>query len=96
MVRNTATDLVKGLRYKLQMTKIPIEGPTHMCVDNLSLAPMFCRPKRTLKKKSNSISYHCVRENVATNVLKISCIATDLNLADMLTQVQTGPARIGL
>jgi hypothetical protein len=44
------------------------------------------RPERTLKKKSNSIAYHFVRENVAAGVIKIKHITKDLNLADMLTK----------
>jgi hypothetical protein len=89
----TATDLVKGLRYKLQMMGIMIEGPAHMCVDNMSVAHNYSRPESTLKKKSNSITYHYVRENVAAKVLKITYIATDLNLADMLTKAQAGPVQ---
>jgi hypothetical protein len=87
----TATDLVKGIRYKLQMMGIPIEGPAHMCVDNMSVVHNSSRPESTLKKKSNSIAYHYVRENVAAKVLEIAHLATDLNLADMLTKTQAGP-----
>ena len=89
----TATDLIKGLRYKLRMMGVPIEGPTHVCVDNASVVANSTRPESTLKKKSNSIAYHYVRENVAAGVIKIVYIHTDLNLADMFTKIQAGPVR---
>jgi hypothetical protein len=40
-----------------------------------------------LKKKSNSIAYHAVREAVAMKEILISYINTDLNVADILTKV---------
>jgi hypothetical protein len=72
----TATDLVKELRYKLAMMGILLDGPAHMCADNMSVVHDTCRPESTLKKKSNSISYHYVQENVTAKVIKIVYIAT--------------------
>jgi hypothetical protein len=89
----TATDLVKGLRYKLAMMGIPLDGPAHMCVDNMSVVHNTSRPESTLKKKSNSIAYHYVQENVAAKVIKIVYIATKLNFVDMLTKPHAGIER---
>jgi hypothetical protein len=50
-------------------------------------------PASMLKKKSNSIAYHFVRESVAAGWIKIGYENTKSNLADMLTKVQTGPER---
>lgn len=88
-----ATDLVKGLRYKLRMMGIPIDGPTHMRVDNMSVVHNSTVPESVLKKKSNSIAYHYVRENVAARVLKIGYESSETNIADMLTKIQAGPVR---
>jgi hypothetical protein len=49
-----------------------------------------------LKKKSNSIAYHYVRENVAAGVIEIVFISSKDNLADMLTKTQAGPVRKAL
>lgn len=89
----TATDLVKGLRYKLRMMGIPISGPCHMRVDNQSVVNNSTIPESVLKKKSNSIAYHFVRENVAAGVIKIGYEESSSNLADMLTKIQCGPER---
>ena len=47
-------------------------------------------PASQLKKKSNSIAYHYVREPCAAGVCGISCIPTQDNLADMFTKFQPG------
>ena len=50
-----------------------------------------------LKKKSNLIAYHYVREKSAADVCGIRGDEwTDTNLADMLTKVQPGPKRAAL
>ena len=53
-------------------------------------------PESQLKKKSNSIAYHFVRQQVAADVGRISYEPTDTNLADMLTKVQSGTKRYEL
>lgn len=93
MALKTATDLVKGLRYKLRMMGIPIEGPAHIKVDNMSVFNNATKPESVLKKKSNSIAYHYVRENVAAGVIRIGWEPSETNLADMLTKTQSGPTR---
>jgi hypothetical protein len=67
----TSTDLVKVLRYKLRMMGIPLDVPAHKCVDNISVVHNSSKPESTLKKKSNSIAYHYVRENGAAKAIKI-------------------------
>lgn len=86
-----ATEIVKGLRYKLRMMGIPIDGPTHMCVDNESVVKNTTAPESVLRKKSISIAYHFVRENVAAGLIKIGYESTTTNLADMLTKILSGP-----
>ena len=84
---------MKGLRYKLRMMGIPIEGPAHIKVDNMSVFNNASKPESVLKKKSNSIAYHYVRENVAAGVIRIGWEPSETNLADMLTKTQSGPTR---
>jgi hypothetical protein len=55
------TDIIKGLRYKIRMMGIPLDGPTHVRVDNMSVVNNTTVPESVLRKKSNSIAYHFVR-----------------------------------
>lgn len=87
------TEIVKGLRYKLCMMGIPLDGPTHMRVDNESVVKNTSFPESMLRKKSNSIAYHFVRESVAGGVIKIGYETSATNLADMLTKLQSGTER---
>jgi hypothetical protein len=51
------------------------------------------KPGSVLKKKSNSIAYHYVQENVAANVIRVGEEPSSTNLADILTKTQSGPTR---
>jgi hypothetical protein len=42
-----------------------VERPTYFFGDNMSVIMNISIPESVLKKKSNSIAYHCVREAVA-------------------------------
>jgi hypothetical protein len=46
-----------------------------------------------LKKKSNAISYHFVREAVASHILRMAYEESKSNNADILTKPQTGLER---
>ena len=86
-------ELLLGLRYKVRMMGIPLDGYAHIKVDNMSVVKNTSVPESQLKKKSNSIAYHFVRQQVAADVGRISYEPTDTNLADMLTKVQSGAKR---
>ena len=58
-------EAVRGLRYKLRMIGVQISGPTYVYGDNMSVIHHTQGPESTLRKKSNSICYHAVRESVA-------------------------------
>jgi hypothetical protein len=64
--KKVATEMCRGLRYKLRMMGIPLDGLGYMYCDNNSVVCNTTMAESTLKKKSNSITYHCVREAVAT------------------------------
>ena len=55
-------EYIRGLRYKLRMMGIPVEGLTYIYGDNQSVLANTTIPDSTLKKKSQSIAYHYVRE----------------------------------
>ena len=83
----------RGLRYKLRMMGVPLDGPTYVYADNMSVLHNTTTPESTLKKKSNAIAYHLVREAVAMDEMIMGYIRSDENLADILTKVLPGGER---
>ena len=53
-------EYIRGLRYKLCMMGIAINGPAYVFGDNKSVLVNSSKPTSVLKKKSNSIAYHLV------------------------------------
>lgn len=84
---------LRGLRYKLRMMGVPLSGPSYVYGDNMSVIRNTQKPESTLKKKSNSICYHAVREAVASGELLTAHIRTHDNCADLLTKVLSGGKR---
>ena len=89
----TAVELIEGLRYKLRMMGVPLEGTAQVFADNMSVVHNCSNPASQLKKKSNSIAYHYVRERAAMDVVSVAYVKTSENLADMLTKTQPGAVR---
>ena len=80
------TEYVRGLRYKLRMLGIPVSGPAYLFGDNQSVLWNATCPDSILKKKSNSIAYHFVREGTARGEWRITYVSTHMNVADLLTK----------
>ena len=79
-------EYIKGLRYKLRMLGVPVEDPCYVYGDNQSVLANVTNPDSVLKKKSNSIAYHYVREGVARKEWCMSYINTKNNPADILSK----------
>jgi hypothetical protein len=84
---------LRGLRYKIRMMGIPLSGPLYIYGDNKFQVPNSSRPESTLKKKCNSICYHAIRELVAMCDTLLMHIRTGENLADFLTNTNSGTKR---
>jgi len=80
-------EYLRGLRYKLRMMGIPCEGPSYIQGDNQSVLANTTIPDSTLKKKSQSIAYHFVREGAARDEWRTTYISTHENEADLLTKL---------
>ena len=80
----------RGLRYKLRMMGVQLSGPTFIYGDNMSVIHNTQRPESCLRKKSNSICYHAVRESVAMDESRTTHISTHDNPADICTKVVPG------
>ena len=80
------TDYVCGLRYKLRMLGIPCEGCTFVYGDNQSVLYNTSIAESKMKKKSQGIAYHFVREGCARNEWRTSYVSTHSNPVDLLTK----------
>ena len=80
-------EYIRGLRYKLRMMGIPVIGPALIYGDNQSVLYNSSIPDSTLKKKSQSIAYHFVREGAARDEWRTAYVSTQENPADLLTKV---------
>ena len=61
---NTGVETLRGMRNKLRMMGVPLTGLTFVYGNKMSVIYNTSQPKSTLKKKSNSICYHAMREAV--------------------------------
>ena len=78
-----AVELIEGLRYKLRMFGIPIDGPTNVYCDNNSVVINSSKPESTLKKKHNAITYHRVREAIVAKTIHVAKDNSSTNIADI-------------
>jgi len=81
-----ATELLEGLRYRLRMMGIPLQGTTNTFCDNDSVVKNVSDPTSTLTKKHNAIAYHKLRESVAARTQRIAHEPGRFNLSDVLTK----------
>ena len=84
---------LRRIRYKLRMMGIEISGPTYIYGDNISVVHNTSKHEPVLKKKSNSICYHFVREAVSMKECLTTHVPTLKNWADLLTKVISGKKR---
>jgi hypothetical protein len=80
----------RGLRYKLRMMGVALSGPTYVYGDNMYVVHNTQWPESVLKKKSNSICYHAVRESAAMGESIIGHVPSVDNPADICTKVVPG------
>ena len=82
-----AVELIKGLRYRLRMFGVPLEGPASIYCDNEAVFKNMSTPTSVLSKKMHAISYHFCREAVASGVCRVAKEDTNTNLSDLFTKV---------
>ena len=76
VVLKTGLEAVRGIWYKLRMMGVPLDSPTYVYVDNMSVVHDTQCPESTLNKKSNSICYHFARKCAATGEAMIGHVPT--------------------
>ena len=83
-------ETLRELWYKLRMMGVSLSGPSFMYGDNMSVIHNTQRPESMLRKKSNSICYHAVRESVAMGESMTAHVSTHQNPADICTKFLPG------
>ncbi|KAL7472588.1 hypothetical protein ACHAXS_013574 [Conticribra weissflogii] len=61
----TGVEALCGIRYKLRMMGIPIDGATHIYGDSMYVINNTLKPESLLKKKNNAVCYYTVCESIA-------------------------------
>jgi hypothetical protein len=87
LTAKVATETIRGLRYKLWMVRVPIDSHTFFFGDNMSVITHISIPESVLKKKSNSIAYHCVCEAIAMSEILPAYVNSKLNTSNILMKV---------
>ena len=88
---------LRGICYKLQMMGVSVDGPLYIYGDNMSVINNMQKPESVLRKKSNSICYHAIRESVAMGESLTAHVATTDNYANLATKTITNkPKRVHL
>ena len=95
MAMKACCECLRGHKHRLQMMGTPCEGPSHVCGDDQSVLCNTTMPDSTLKKKSQSIAYHLIREGVARDEWRTTHANTLLNEVDLLTKTLSGEKRKG-
>ena len=80
-------EYLRGLRYKLRMMGIPVNAPAYIFGDNQSVLCNTTMPDITLKKKTNYICYHLIREGAARDEWRTAYVNTHDNEEDLLTKL---------
>ena len=90
MVMMACSECLRGHRCRIQMMKTRCEGPSNVCGDNQLVLCNTTMLDSSLKKKSQSIAYHLMREDVARNEWRTTYASTLLIKADLLMKTLSG------
>jgi Reverse transcriptase (RNA-dependent DNA polymerase) len=82
----TCVDQIVDLRSYLRYLGVPVNGYSYMIVDNKTVIDGATFPHAKLHKRHNALSFHRVREAVASDMLKSFFIDGEFNPADILSK----------
>ena len=88
--------MIEGLRYKLRMFGVTINGPADEFCDNKSLVTNVSIPSSVLNKKHNFIFYHRFREAYTDGTIRVGWISGEYNKSDISTKTTIPVCRSGL
>ena len=82
----TAAQQIMDLRLMLRYLGVPVHGKTFMFGDNESVVKSGSIPHSKLSKRHNALSYHFVRQAIASGMLRFGHIPGECNAADILSK----------
>ena len=82
----TAIQQIAALRITLQYLGVPIADSSYLFGDNESVVTSSTIPHSMLSKRHHGLSYHYVREAVASRMVEFHHIPGTLNPADILSK----------
>lgn len=85
-----AVECAISLRYVLRCMGIPVIQPTNLYGDNLGVMQSATIPDSDLKKKHVAVSYHFVREAVASKIINAYWVRSYENYSDICTKALGG------
>ena len=81
-----AVEQIAALRLTLRYLGVPVEGRSYMFGDNESVVTSGTVPHSALKKRHCALSYHRVREAIASDMLDFIHMRSEDNPADILSK----------
>ena len=82
-----AVEHVIALRFKLRMFGLNVKEYTCIWSDNEAVVNNSSIPSRALNKKHNAVSFHMVREVVASGAARVAHVSGIHNPADLFTKI---------
>ena len=86
MAGHVAIELIMEYYYKLHMLGVPLNGPALLLGDNNSVILNMIVHSNPLKKKHNTITWHCIREVITCKIIVFTKINSKDNYSGMLTK----------
>ena len=83
-----ATEMIEGLRYKLRMFGVPINGPAGVFCYNRSVVTNVSIPSFILNKKLDSICYHRFLGAHTSGTIRVGWILGEYNKSDIGTKTK--------
>jgi hypothetical protein len=82
----SAVEEAISIRYMLRCMGVPVTNPTNLYGDNFGVIQSANIPEGELKKKHVAISYHYVREAIASGYINAIWVKSHENFADVCTK----------
>ena len=82
----TATQQIIDIRLQFRYLGAPVAPTTYLFGDNASVVQSASIPHSRLSKRHVALSYHCVREAIAAELIKFGHIPGNENVADILSK----------
>jgi hypothetical protein len=84
-------DMVQGMRHKLRIMGVPLEGSASAFCDNGSVVKSAANPEVTLRKRHAAIVWHKVPEAIVEKMVHLAKEPGETNLADTPTKLMSDP-----